>query len=56
MTMDLNTFLTLVLKQEKPRSFLEAIYGDEALHWRKAIEEEMLALHKNKRWNLAELP
>lgn len=56
MTMDLNTFLTLVLKQEKLRSFLEAIYGAEALHWRKAIEEEMLALHKNKRWNLAELP
>nr|CAD1834520.1 unnamed protein product [Ananas comosus var. bracteatus] len=53
---DPSTFRALIVEQEEPCTFLEAINSIDAQHWKEAIEEEIVALHKNEAWNLVELP
>ncbi|XP_020524156.1 uncharacterized protein LOC110006362 isoform X1 [Amborella trichopoda] len=38
------------------RSAKEAMEGDDSIYWKNAMKDEMLALRKNKTWDLIELP
>ena len=39
-----------------PTSYKEAVYSNDAAHWRKAMEDEISSLIKNKTWELVDLP
>ena len=39
-----------------PSTFQEAIQSSESKRWKGAMEEEMKSLHKNKTWELVQLP
>ena len=39
-----------------PSTYQEAIRGSEVDKWKKAMDEEMQSLQKNKTWKLAQLP
>ncbi|CAH9135323.1 unnamed protein product, partial [Cuscuta epithymum] len=39
-----------------PISFLDAINCDQSIHWKEAMNEELLSMEKNNVWELVELP
>ena len=47
---DPSTLQTLIAEEE-PYTFQEAINTTDANHWKEAMEEEMMALHKNQTWD-----
>ena len=52
-THDAFCFLT---EEGEPSTFQEAVNGSDASQWMMAMQEEMEALHRNKTWELVELP
>ena len=45
-----------VIEVEIPTNFEEAVNSEEENKWHDAMDDEMLSLHKNKTWELVELP
>ncbi|KFD60884.1 hypothetical protein M514_26945 [Trichuris suis] len=46
----------LLTETSNPKSFHEAMKSEDAIHWRKAMEEEMCSLQENPVWTLVDLP
>jgi hypothetical protein len=46
----------LVISNEDPTTFQEAVNSQEKSKWMGAVAEEMESLHKNQTWDLVELP
>uniref|UniRef100_A0A5S6Q667 Reverse transcriptase Ty1/copia-type domain-containing protein n=1 Tax=Trichuris muris TaxID=70415 RepID=A0A5S6Q667_TRIMR len=46
----------LLTEVSYPTSFLAAMQSEDAVHWRRAMEEEMNSLHENSVWTLVDLP
>ncbi|RDY02432.1 hypothetical protein CR513_14105, partial [Mucuna pruriens] len=46
----------LLNEEGEPSTFQEAVSGSDASLWMTAMQEEIEALHRNKTWNLVELP
>ncbi|KAH9706020.1 Integrase catalytic domain-containing protein [Citrus sinensis] len=44
------------LNDDEPRTYQEAITGKNKLEWKRAMDEEMASLMKNKTWELIEKP
>ncbi|XP_042509245.1 cytochrome P450 71AU50-like [Macadamia integrifolia] len=45
-----------IIEEREPCTYQEACESSEAPQWRASMEEEMEALHKNKTWDLVNLP
>ena len=53
---DFHSAFTLSVTDDDPRTVIEALDSKEGKFWKKAMDEEMAALEKNKTWNLVKLP
>lgn len=53
---DPSTMRALITEDGEPTTFLKAIDDKDSTSWKQAMSEEMSALHKNKTWELVELP
>ena len=53
---DMVGYAVPVVDEDIPTNFQEAIRSLESARWKKAIDEEMQSLQKNKTWRLAQLP
>ncbi|KAK2574720.1 hypothetical protein KPH14_012971, partial [Odynerus spinipes] len=47
---------TVASEADEPRNIDEALNGQFKHEWRKAIENELLAMNKNQTWELTDLP
>jgi len=41
---------------DEPQLYEEAVSGDHADHWKKAMEEEIYSLRSNNIWSLIKMP
>lgn len=55
-SMESNVAYCLLTEDGKPSTFHEAMKGQESSLWMAAMQEEIEALHKNKTWDLVQLP
>jgi hypothetical protein len=46
----------LSITDDDPRTVREAMDSEDANLWKRAMDEEMASLDKNKAWDLVELP
>ena len=53
---DMVTYALPVTEEEIPSTYEEAVIHADSVEWRKAMDEEMKSLHKNKTWELVRLP
>ena len=45
-----------VIEAKIPTNFEEAVNSEEESKWHDAMDDEIFSLHKNKTWELVELP
>ena len=53
---DFHSSFALSVTDDDPRTVMEALHSKEGKFWKKAMDEEMEALEKNKTSNLVKLP
>jgi len=45
-----------LVAHEAPRTYVQAVQGQESAEWQIDMDEEMEAIRKNKTWRLTDLP
>ncbi|KAL5850870.1 hypothetical protein ACOSQ4_008883 [Xanthoceras sorbifolium] len=53
---DMVAHASIIVNDEIPTTYQEAVQSSEEEKWRNAMNEEMQSLHKNQTWKLASLP
>jgi hypothetical protein len=53
---DFSSNFSLSVTNDDPRTFREAVDSEDGNLWKKAMDEEMVALDKNEAWDLVEMP